>query len=593
MFGGTSLENEQVAREVASEFPQHKVILTKPFYIGQHEVTQQHYEAVTGSNPSYFAPTGANPPYVEKVKGLDTSRHPVEFVSWLDAAEFTATLSSREQLQPFYRRTNQAVIYLTNGNGYRLPTEAEWECACRAGTTTWYWTGRIDQQPESAAWVNTNCGGRTHAVGELKPNPFGLYDVHGNVWEFVQDWWHPTYYARFTDSAAIDPPGPTSGSGERVLRGGSWYNSTYFVRSSYRSSAAPAVQGPAAGFRVVLTVDAVRELSKGGTATLAPRPRKDLDRDVATWVLQMKGSTVEILDGQGTRIVAEPVELPQSPFFLRTITMRGASETIPTERLVQLGSLPQLLFLNSHGVRFGSDDVSALTRSTHLEGIALADAQLGGDAVRQLARMPQLKHIELMGWLIDDHDLRQLALCRSLVAVGVPESITDDGLTILRETLPALTGLRMQRNRRITPDGLRLMSRLEDLWIGPHHLTHEFAAAIRALPRLRMLTVSGQFKNEEFSALSDLSIELVGWRIPDCPDDFHLGDRQVETFLTLRHVQKLVFPQTPIEDRHVPLFVDAAAGQTISLDRTRLTEAGIEQIRRQLPQCTIRTDWRW
>ncbi|MCX7422546.1 MAG: formylglycine-generating enzyme family protein [Planctomycetia bacterium] len=117
---------------IKSEAPQHKVILTQPIYLGVHEVTQAEYEQVMKKNPSHFAPLGAGK---ETVSGLDTTSHPVEMVSWNDAAEFCAKLSKQEKLQPFYCRTGEAVTSL-DGTGYRLPTEADWEFACRAGTTT-------------------------------------------------------------------------------------------------------------------------------------------------------------------------------------------------------------------------------------------------------------------------------------------------------------------------------------------------------------------------------------------------------------------------------------------------------------------------
>ena len=152
------------------------------------------------------------------VLGLDTSTHPVEMVSWNDAAEFCAKLSEKEKLKPFYFRAGETVTML-DGTGYRLPTEAEWEFACRAGTTTKYWIGDKDDELVRAAWIGANSVGRTHAVGELRANPFGLYDIHGNVWEWVQDWWEPTYYGQFQEKPALDPNGPSVAGSLRVHPG--------------------------------------------------------------------------------------------------------------------------------------------------------------------------------------------------------------------------------------------------------------------------------------------------------------------------------------------------------------------------------------
>ena len=238
---------------INSEGPQHTVVLTRPFYIAIHEVTQEEYQAVMGINPSYFAKTGPNPQWAEKVADLDTTHHPVEGVSWNDAAEFCATLSTHEGLQPFYSRTGETVSAL-KGTGYRLPTEAEWEFACRGGTTTRFWNG--DELP--AGWFAHNSGNRTHEVEELDENPFGLFDVHGNVWEWVEDGWQPTYYSTFAEKPAIDPKLAFSTASLRVLRGGACFGDSH-CRSSGRRAVAPATRPVVIGFRVALVPEGVRD----------------------------------------------------------------------------------------------------------------------------------------------------------------------------------------------------------------------------------------------------------------------------------------------------------------------------------------------
>jgi formylglycine-generating enzyme len=174
------------------------------------EVTQEQYEAVMGSNPSNF-------------KGPDL---PVERVTWYEAVEYCNELSRQEGLDPCYSGSGASMLCDFTANGYRLPTEAEWEYACRAGTETDFHTGNmthsgsspLDPALDRAGWYFGNSGSTTHPVGEKEPNAFGLYDMHGNVWEWCWDWYASDYYA---SSPAEDPRGPASGS-DRVVRGGSW-----------------------------------------------------------------------------------------------------------------------------------------------------------------------------------------------------------------------------------------------------------------------------------------------------------------------------------------------------------------------------------
>jgi formylglycine-generating enzyme required for sulfatase activity len=197
---------------VSNENPTHSVTLTQAFYLGRYEVTQGQWVARMGSNPSYFAGQS------------DSASRPVEQVSW-----------------------NIIQGYLS-ATGMRLPSEAEWEYACRAGTTTAFNNGSSDDATVGTiAWYASNSGNQTHVVGGKAANALGLYDMSGNVWEWVNDWYDGSYYSV---SPSTNPLGPVSGT-YRVFRGGSWGDGTGGVRSSYRGyGLAPGGSSFGVGFRV-------------------------------------------------------------------------------------------------------------------------------------------------------------------------------------------------------------------------------------------------------------------------------------------------------------------------------------------------------
>jgi formylglycine-generating enzyme required for sulfatase activity len=202
---------------------QHRVTLTKAFYMGATEVTQGQWKAVMGENPSFF--TG--------------DALPVETVTWEQAAEFCRRLSEKE------------------GTLYRLPTEAEWEYACRAGTTTPFHTGNTISTDQANYDGNyTYADGKkgifresTIRAGSFAPNPWGLHDMHGNVWEWCADW-----YREYPKDAVTDPKGPTEGQA-RVVRGGTWINFPAVCRSANRGKTVPMSWNFHFGFRVVRVVD--------------------------------------------------------------------------------------------------------------------------------------------------------------------------------------------------------------------------------------------------------------------------------------------------------------------------------------------------
>jgi formylglycine-generating enzyme required for sulfatase activity len=203
----------------------HQVMLS-PFYIGKYEVTQKEFWEVLRINPS----------------NLRGDNLPVENVNWYRAVEYCNRRSEREGLTPAYTINGTDVRWNRNANGYRLPTEAEWECACRAGTTTPFNTGN-NITTARANYKRVNKLAKMVNVGSFASNSWGLYDMHGNVWEWCWDW-----YGKYPSGAA-NPAGPAAGA-SRVIRGGSWDGRVRELRSAYRADHVPSGRSADVGFRL-------------------------------------------------------------------------------------------------------------------------------------------------------------------------------------------------------------------------------------------------------------------------------------------------------------------------------------------------------
>ena len=217
-----SPDSEEGRQEIET---QHEVTISKDYYLGVTEVTQGQYEKVMGTNPSYFQGN--------KIEG-SSSNHPVEQVSWGDAVEFCKKLSDLPEEK-------------AAGRVYRLPTEAEWEYACRAGSKTAYSFGESSKSMGDYAWFDGNSNEQTHPVGQKKANAWGLYDMHGNVWEWCSD-----CYGDYPKGAVSDPVGQREGL-FRLNRGGSLLLDAAACRSAIRSWDYPSFRHDNFGFRVALS----------------------------------------------------------------------------------------------------------------------------------------------------------------------------------------------------------------------------------------------------------------------------------------------------------------------------------------------------
>lgn len=216
---------------ILPEQPVHEVTISRDFYMSKYEVTQELYQSVMGTNPS---------------NNKAGSNYPVERISWYMACQFCNKLSERDGYTPCYTINGNNVTCNWNANGYRLPTEAEWEYACKAGSTTDYYNGSTEQKLATIAWYSGNSDGTTHPVGQKEPNKWGLYDMLGNCYEHVWDW-----SGSYSPANQTDPKGPSSGT-QKILRGGSWHSPYNHCRSSMRGwEDQPTIQSSTDGIRVV------------------------------------------------------------------------------------------------------------------------------------------------------------------------------------------------------------------------------------------------------------------------------------------------------------------------------------------------------
>jgi len=238
--GGTFLmgsPEDEGGRHQTDEGPQHRVTVSS-FYISKFPITQAEYEAIMGENPSQH-------------RGQD---FPVDRVSWIEAIDYCNKRSIAEGLTPVYTINGANVTWNREANGYRLPTEAEWEYACRAGTTTPYYSGA---SMDDAGWhrdnsfITLDTGARlrtTYPVGQKLPNAWGLYDMHGNVLEWCWDW-----MSEYTSEPKVDPIGPATGT-RRVYRGGSFDFQPAWCRSAYRFGQHQRFRMFYTGFRVARNI---------------------------------------------------------------------------------------------------------------------------------------------------------------------------------------------------------------------------------------------------------------------------------------------------------------------------------------------------
>jgi len=326
---------------------QHQVTLTRGFYMQTTEVTQGQWKRVMGTNPSGFQNCGDD--------------CPVENVSWDDA-------------QAFIRKLNQ----MEGRRRYRLPTEAEWEYAARAGSRTAYSWGN-EARCENMMFENDVGSSEdkcveyvrrrgmtpdsTAPVGSYAPNAWGLYDMHGNVWEWCSDW-----YGDYPSGSVTDPVGPSSGS-NRVLRGGSWDHPPGRCQSVSRCGHLPGHRYNHLGFRLACEIPTdPTKLRKFAATVQAAKVDADPDRRAAQWVLSV-GGRVTIETAGDKWDVTEPADLPAHAFSLVEISLKNRTSGVTDAGVAILKGLKDLRFLNlynTHTTDAGIECLKGMTKLTEL-----------------------------------------------------------------------------------------------------------------------------------------------------------------------------------------------------------------------------------
>ena len=526
-----------------------------------------------------------------------------------------------------------------DGTGYQLPTEAEWEFACRAGTTTRFWIGEKDEDVRSVGWFEAVSGGRTHAVGELRRNPFGMFDMNGNVWEWMQDWWGPTYYEQFHEESALDPRGPSPTDFHRVIRGGYLNDPAIFLRSSFRVPYSPKTRGLNLGFRVSLQVDAVRQALKltgpampKPMATTPSAPATDgidfaAERAAAEWVLANKGTMSIAVSPNwewrdyGATDGAMP--LPSEPFVITALHMTNSQ--VKTE-----------------------SDLERLTRCRYLEILTIGGGTIESPAMDLLTRLPRLKSLSLT----DQKNLRTSALPKlgrisTLDYLGITSEMVDDRLEFVRH-LPTLRSLKIWGPQPPDIDLLAEAPQLRTILLTtPDAVDDAKLVAVQSRnDKLRIVvgwkgkyrTVGRDPAHEAAKQLVELGVECLGgvnyWQAPTklltkadfenggvwsfsvqripasvqlsaddreklkLLDSYHFvaeGQRDADELarcLSQNHgIATITMTNCDLTDAGLEHLQQLVSLRNVNVSNTKVTQAGVERFHRAVPFCGIASDF--
>jgi formylglycine-generating enzyme required for sulfatase activity len=536
------------------EGPQHRVAITRPFLIGATEVTVGQFKQfvaatkyITEAEKYGSANTAATTVETDPAKksqitwaapGTNVNdASAVSQVSWNDAAAFCNWLSELEKLKPYYQADgNGSWTLLPDANGYHLPTEAQWEYACRAGSTTHYTFGDDLAQLEQFAWFAPGKSGNNNlarTVGLKLPNAFGLHDIHGNLLEWCQDFHDGNWYKT---SPPNDPTGPQSG-GSRVVRGGSWFYNAAYSRSAFRWPASSSSRHAHYGFRCARDLAAV--VSTPAVSSSPARRSQALPSaaQIAQHFLGM-GATVKVRPANQTTELTlkqgDPV--PAEEFAITEIHLSN-NKLVSDSDMAALGGLPALRVLFLNGTRLTDLGIAQLSRLTGLETInlsgmpqltdqtlaalgnvtslkslvvhdakvtdaglvmlknltnlwhlSLAGTQVNGAGFDQLTGLQEITDVNVANTPFNDQGMARLRQYRSLRFLDIGRTqVSDAGMTVAKE-LMELTNLHMARSATsdVTLGYLVAHKKLQRVVVGARATDAGIAALQKALPTCKI-----------------------------------------------------------------------------------------------------------
>jgi serine/threonine protein kinase len=549
-------EDERWRQCFHSESPVRRVVVSEPFYLGTHEVTQQQFGVLMDHNPahSYNSSNG-----VRIAKGVVSLNLPVEQVSCNDSIAFCDKLTQFEEQLLLYNDTSETRTQSPE-SAYRLPTETEWEFASRAGSTTRYFFGNDDSRLEEYGWYGENSQSHPHLAGELKPNPFGLHDVYGNVWEWCSD-------PRQPSELAANGARPAVATSELyVTRGGGYRDPAFRARSGVRNPLKASAQAPDCGFRAVLTIGAAQRFLKARRTANQTDPNREL-----ALYLTSCGGTFDCsipLTKQTQREVTIADQIPTHPFEIFSVSLKRASDPV-VRKIVDLaeGRVPvTIIFLSGGGPdsRLTVASLKELSRLTSLHSVGLdfvADAQ--AKDFDSLSALPNLTLLNVGNTNVGDGILSRLKLFPHVDNLLLNEcDVTDEGLLPLRT------------------------SAIKRLYLNSGHLTNRACETLASMKDLQDLTLQSA-QGLTADGLSKFHRQSI-YRLVLMGDQ--LNDAAMKALAGFHQLNELVLRGNSLTDDGL-VHLYGLPLMSLELRESKVTREGIQKLQKALPNCRIESDF--